>query len=80
MKGQVKDQPVLDYIQRLVSEEHRGYSHRSLNDSDRERTAKIQLELDQCWNLLRQRRALRAVGLDPNEAQARPPEVVEKYE
>jgi hypothetical protein len=39
MKDQAKDQPVLDHIQRLVSEEHRGYSHRSLNDSDRERTA-----------------------------------------
>lgn len=42
--------------------------------------AKIRLELDQCWDLLRQRRALRDIGRNPNEAQVRPPEVVEKYE
>ncbi len=80
MKDQAKDQPVLDHIQTLVAEEHRLYVHRSLNDSDRERLAKIEVELDQCWDLLRQRRALRHVGLDPNEAQVRPPGVVEKYE
>ena len=80
MKDQATDQPVLDHIQTLVAEEHRLYVHRSLNDSDRERLAKIEVELDQCWDLLRQRRALRHVGLDPNEAQVRPPGVVEKYE
>jgi hypothetical protein len=80
MPDQAKDQSVLDHIQRLVSEEHRLYSHGSLQDSDREQMAKIQLELDQCWDLLRQRRALRDVGLNPNEAQVRPPEIVEKYE
>ncbi len=80
MKDQAKDQPVLDHFQRLVSEEHRLYSHRSLNDSDLEQMAKIQLELDQCWDLSRQPRALRDIGLDPNEAQVRPPEVVERYE
>jgi hypothetical protein len=80
MKDQATDQPVLDHIQTLVAEEHRLYVHRSLNDSDRERLAKIEVELDQCWDLLRRRRALRDVGLDPNEAQVRPPGVVEKYE
>jgi len=64
MNDQAKDQPVLDHIQILVAEEHRLYVHRSLNDSDRERLAKIEVELDQCWDLLRQRRALRHVGLD----------------
>jgi hypothetical protein len=38
------------------------------------------VELDQCWDLLRQRRALRDVGLDPDEAQVRAPQVVENYE
>lgn len=80
MKEQMKDQPVLDHIQSLVAEEHQLYSHGSLNDPDRARLAKIEVELDQCWDLLRQRRALRDVGLDPNEAEVRPPEVVEKYE
>lgn len=80
MNEQTKDQPVLDHIQHLVAEEHRIYSHGSLQDPDRERLAKIEVELDQCWDLLRQRRALRDVGRNPNEAHVRPPEVVEKYE
>lgn len=74
------DQPVQDHIQRLVSEEHRLYEQGALADADRERLAKINVELDQCWDLLRQRRALRETGQDPNEAHVRPPEVVEKYE
>jgi hypothetical protein len=41
---------------------------------------KIQVELDQCWDLLRQRRAKREFGEDPNEAHVRPASVVEKYE
>jgi hypothetical protein len=36
--------------------------------------------LDQCWDLLRQRRALREAHLDPGEAHVRQPEVVERYE
>lgn len=80
MKEQAKDQPVLDHIQDLVAEEHRLYSHGALKDSDRVRLTKIKVELDQCWDLLRQRRALRDVGLNPNDAQVRPPEIVEKYE
>jgi hypothetical protein len=43
-------------------------------------TRQVQVELDQCWDLLRQRRALREVGLDPSMAQVRPAQVVEKYE
>ena len=37
-------------------------------------------ELDQCWDLLRQRRALREFGRDPDQAKVRPPKVVENYE
>ena len=40
----------------------------------------VEVELDQCWDLLRQRRALREAGRDPDAADARRPEVVENYE
>jgi hypothetical protein len=74
------DQPVLNYIQRLVEEEHRLYEQGALSKADHKRLAQLQVELDQCWDLLRQRRALRDVGLDPDEAEIRPPQVVENYE
>ena len=80
MKDQVKDETVLNHIQLLVSEEHRLYDQGSLGDVDKERLEKVQVELDQCWDLLRQRRALRDAGGDPNAAQVRPPKVVEKYQ
>lgn len=80
MKEKAKDQPVLNHIEGLVAEEHRLYAQGSLADADRERLTTLQVELDQCWDLLRQRRALRETGRDPNEAHVRPPEVVEKYE
>jgi hypothetical protein len=80
MKDQAKDQPVLNHIQHLVSEEHRLYGQGTLVDADRERLAKINVELDQCWDLLRQRRAVRETGRDPHEAHVRPPAVVEHYE
>jgi hypothetical protein len=40
----------------------------------------VRVMLDQCWDLLRQRRALREAHLDPDGAHSRPPEVVERYE
>jgi len=45
-----------------------------------ERLRKIELELDQCWDLLRQRRARRSAGQDPDRATERPESVVEKYQ
>ena len=80
MENQVGDQPVLNYIQRLVAEEQRLYQQGKLPQADRKRLPKVQVELDQCWDLLRQRRALRDVGLDPDDAQVRPAQVVENYE
>lgn len=80
MENHVEDQPVLNHIQRLVAEEHRLYEQEALLKADRKRLADVQVELDQCWDLLRQRRALRDVGLDPDEAEVRPPQVVENYE
>ena len=80
MENQVEDQPVLNHIQRLVEEEHRLHDQRAHPTADSKRLAQVQVELDQCWDLLRQRRALRDVGGDPDDAQVRPPEVVENYE
>ena len=80
MDDRATDQPILNHIQRLVSEEQRLYAHRALTKADGKRLEKIQIELDQCWDLLRQRRALRDVGEDPNEAEVRTPKVVKQYE
>lgn len=80
MKDQTTDQPVLNHIQSLVSEEHRLYAQGVRAVADVERLAKLNVELDQCWDLLRQRRALRETGQDPSDAHVRPAEVVEKYE
>jgi hypothetical protein len=79
MDDQTKEAPVLNHIQQLVAEEHSLFDKGSLDASESRRLAKIQVELDQCWDLLRQRRALRETGRDVSEAHVRPPEVVEKY-
>ena len=73
------DQSILHHIQHLVDEEHRleGASDRSPDDHKRHQA--LQVELDQCWDLLRQRRALRETGGDPSQAHARPAEVIKKY-
>jgi hypothetical protein len=80
MANESKDQPVLGHIDTLVKEEERLYAKGELTDDDRGRLAKIKVELDQCWDLLRQRRALREFGRDPDQAKVRPPDVVENYE
>jgi len=74
------DQSVLNHIQELVDQEHRLHMQDSMTDEERTRLRDVQIELDQCWDLLRQRRALRGTGQDPDKANVRPPEVVEKYE
>lgn len=80
MSNESKDQPVLGHIDRLVKEEEQLYARTKLTDDDRDRLATIKVELDQCWDLLRQRRALREFGRDPDEAKVRPPKIVENYE
>ena len=80
MSDKQVDQPVGRHIEKLVKEEHQLYEQKTLSDSDHQRLKAIQVELDQCWDLLRQRRALREFGKDPDEARVRPAEVVEKYE
>ena len=79
MEDQSKEAPVLTHIQELVAEEHRLFDKGSLDDAEGRRLATILVERDQCWDLLRQRRALRETGRDASEAELRPPEVVEKY-
>jgi hypothetical protein len=78
-KDERTDQQVLRRIERLASDEHGLYAKNSLDAEDRERLRKIRIELDQCWDLLRQRQALRDAGRDPDEAQVRPPDIVESY-
>jgi hypothetical protein len=80
MSGKTTDGAVLAHIQRLVAEEEALYGHGAPSDADRDRLKALNVALDQCWDLLRQRRALREFGHDPDEAQVRPPGVVEKYE
>ena len=80
MADQNPDRPVRKHIEHLVNEEHRLRGEKSLSDPDHERLKAIQVELDQCWDLLRQRRALREFGDDPDQAKVRPADVVEKYE
>jgi hypothetical protein len=73
------DQAVLGHIQRLVAEEERILGQGVHSDGDRDRLKDLGVALDQAWDLLRQRRALREFGRDPSDAQTRPAEVVEKY-
>jgi Protein of unknown function (DUF2630) len=79
MTDQVDEARVLNHIKRLVVEEHHLFDKGSLDSSETERLATIQVELDQCWDLLRQRRAARETGRDPSDAQLRLPDIVEKY-
>ena len=70
-------------IEDLVSEEHTLWEREAsgeATDADRERLGSLRVTLDQCWDLLRQRRALREAGLDPEAASARDPGVVEHYQ
>lgn len=80
MTSDNKDQSVLSHIDSLVKEEERLYARGELTDGDRQRLAALKVELDQCWDLLRQRRALREFGEDPNNAKVRPAKIVENYE
>jgi hypothetical protein len=74
------DRPVRKHIEDLVAEEHRLRGHKSLSALDKHRLEQLQVELDQCWDLLRQRRALREFGQDPDQARVRPSKIVENYE
>jgi hypothetical protein len=77
------DEQIRNRIEELVGEEHKLWEAESRGEAtegDRRRLDEVKLTLDQCWDLLRQRRALEEFGLDADAARARPPEVVERYE
>jgi hypothetical protein len=74
-----KDASVLAHIQRLANEEHRLLERSELGPEPSRRLTALQTELDQCWDLLRQRRALREFGGDPSQARVRDANVVKKY-
>jgi hypothetical protein len=80
MEEKSAEAPVLSRIQRLVAEEHNLRNKPTLNAAEKDQLAVIEVDLDQCWDLLRQRRALREFGQSPDAAHVRPAEVVEKYE
>jgi hypothetical protein len=80
MAVEKKDQSVLNHIDKLVKEEEGLYGQNELSDDDQGRLAELKVELDQCWDLLRQRRALREFGNDPDKAKVRAAKVVENYE
>ena len=76
------DKEVLGRIASLVEEEdvlHARATGTGLSDEEHGRIGQIDVALDQCWDLLRQRRALREAGRDPDDANARPAAVVEEY-
>jgi Protein of unknown function (DUF2630) len=80
----MSDEQVTARIERLVQEEHelRGREQADSDEAleaDAQRLRAIELELDVCWDLLRQRRALRDAGASPDEAQAREADTVERY-
>lgn len=74
------DESVLKRITKLVDEEQALYAQTPMDDHAVARVEALKVELDQCWDLLRQRRALREFGEDPDHAKVRPASVVEKYE
>ncbi len=79
----MKDQGVLSQISKLVDEEHRLLEERSsgkIGDEGHRRLAEVEVELDQCWDYLRQRRAARAAGLPAEGARVRDAQTVERYE
>ena len=82
----MSDESITARIENLVAEEHelRRREQTDSNDTeqlevDQERLRSVQVELDRCWDLLRQRRAHEEFGQDPDEAQVRDADTVERY-
>ena len=82
----MSDESITARIERLVAEEHELRDREQTDadaaerlDDDARRLRDVEIELDRCWDLLRQRRALRDAGGDPDQAQARDANTVERY-
>jgi hypothetical protein len=83
----MNDESIAARIDKLVAEEKelRAREQQDRDDDDsleaeRERLRSVEVELDRCWDLLRQRRAKEEFGLDPKDAKARSAETVERYQ
>jgi Protein of unknown function (DUF2630) len=83
----VRDESIAARIERLVAEEHELRSREQTDSpdadalqADRERLRAVEVELNRCWDLLRQRRAREEFGLDPDDASARGADTIEEYE
>jgi len=82
----MSDETIATRIERLVAEEHELRNREQVDSADanalereKDRLQAVEVELDRCWDLLRQRRALRDAGADPDQAQARDVDTVERY-
>jgi len=76
------DEAIIKQIGELAEEERRleeAHHGEGLSEEDQAKLQRLQVTLDQMWDLLRQRRALRRAGRNPDEARERPGDVVEKY-
>ena len=77
------DDAVIGRMETLVDEEHRllkrAEQEHGLNPGEHGRLPQVGVELDRCWDLLRQLRARRSAGQDPNHAEVRDAETVEGY-
>ena len=76
------DGEIMSRIDELIAEEHELRSRSvgvGLSGGDKDRLTVVEQQLDQCWDLLRQRQALREFGKDPGDAHARPIPEVEQY-
>jgi len=77
------DQDVIDQINQLANEEHslfqKASSDEGLSGKEHDRMKFLEVQLDQCWDLLHQRRARRNAGLDPDDAHVRDSATVEAY-
>jgi ornithine cyclodeaminase/alanine dehydrogenase-like protein (mu-crystallin family) len=73
------EKDLLSRIHALVDEEHQLRDSGEHSDEQRARVKDLEVQLDQCWDLLRQRRAKRQYDEDPEEAEVRPASEVEGY-
>jgi hypothetical protein len=79
----VDDAEIVRRINELAEEEHRlerSHAGSGLDDEQLAQLRQLEVALDQCWDLLRQRRARRSQGADPDGAEVRPADVVEHYQ
>ena len=78
----MEDQQVLERINEIAHEEHQLWEREGrgeITDAERERLRELAVTLDQCWDLLHQRRARRAAGQDPDDTSVRDARTVEGY-